>query len=121
MRATVGLVLSMMVLGACGPNEDNWSKKSAKDTCKFSKRCATANFYASYTDMDDCLNQTEAALDAEALEKAGECSFDSSQARECLQALSKSCKTAGEEAETLFDPCLRAWNCGAAPIDTAAQ
>lgn len=125
MRAVTSLALvslALAALTACGGvKEDTWSKKGAKATCDFSKKCATANFYATYDDMGACIDENELALDNEAAQKSGEgCTFDDDQAKECLKALGTGCKTAGEEAETLFDPCLRVWNCGASPVDTGA-
>ena len=54
----------LALLAGCGVSEENWSKKSAKASCDFSKRCLTTTFYATYVDMDDCRDQTEAGLDA---------------------------------------------------------
>ncbi len=111
-RGILALVVTVGLTG-CGPNEDNWSEKSAKASCKFSKRCAEANFYNQYSDLDDCENLSKAALDAEALEKSTACIFDEDQAAECLKELKMSCKDAGE-SETFLDPCFFVWNCGTA-------
>ncbi len=116
-RGILALVV-MVGLAGCGPNEDNWSEKSAKASCKFSKRCAEANFYNNYSDLDDCETQSKAALDAEALEKSTQCIFDDGQAKACLDELKMSCKDAGE-SETFLDPCFYVWNCGTLdPTDT---
>lgn len=114
------LLAALGLLPACGVSAENWSTRSAKATCAFQEKCATANYWAQWVDKNDCLNQTEQALDAEALANAA-CLFDEDQARACLKALGSSCKKAGENAETLFEPCYHVYNCGSEPIDTATD
>ena len=113
------LTISIALATACGVKEDNWSRKSAKASCKFAKRCGTAAFYAGYLDMNDCLDQSEQALDAEAIQaQTVPCIFDSAMAKECLKDLDLSCKKAGEKGELFLDSCRRVWNCGTLALDT---
>ncbi|NCG20745.1 MAG: hypothetical protein GWP91_17185 [Rhodobacterales bacterium] len=103
------LVIALLV--GCGVSEDNWIEDSAKSSCKFTKRCDTATFWATHDDVDACIDSTITLLH-ENDEYYSTCIYDSDSAKQCLKALDASCKSAGADYEELFAPCLTVYDCG---------
>lgn len=108
------LVIGLLV--GCGVSEEQWVDDSAKASCKFSKRCDTATFWASYDSVDACTDETVDLLH-ENDEYYSTCTFDSDSAKQCLKALNSSCKSAGSEYEERFAPCLTVYDCGGDATD----
>lgn len=106
----------LSALAGCGVDAESWPTEAARSTCRFSLRCAAANFYYTYDNLGDCREQNEEVLsdEAEAAEEES-CTFDDEQARECLRALDQSCRDVGADFETVFEPCQQVWDCGGGP------
>ncbi|MEN0060881.1 MAG: hypothetical protein AAGA48_01965 [Myxococcota bacterium] len=102
--------LMALVVGCGRLDGESWPAQAADATCDFSRSCAEANFFTQYDNINDCRADNEASLQAEADDNA-DCEFNQTAARACIDALKGSCRTAGEEAKTLFEPCQIVWDC----------
>lgn len=120
--AGLGLVALGLALGTgCfgKANEKNWREKSAKVSCKMSKRCSTSQFFFHFDSLDDCIDEAQDLYDDEAEFLEYNCEFDKKQARKCIRLMKRSCKAIGSEYDDLYDVCSTVWACGGAvPGDT---
>ncbi len=109
-RALICLFAATLVTG-CAVKEENWKAESASASCKFSKRCATASFWADHDNVGECIDASMLIMD-ENDEYYSTCTFVQENAERCLDALNASCKDAGANYETMFEPCLTVYDCG---------
>lgn len=105
----IKLIFISLLVGCV--NEDNFVEKISKAECFYMKDCAEANFWASYDDMDDCLDEVQDGwdnlLDVYGL---GDCDFDEEEAQNCLDAYNSSCKEAGQDDDH-FEDCWEVYDC----------
>lgn len=104
--------VALGVLVACGGQvkQSNWGRKSAKVSCKFAKRCDTANFHFQYESLGQCVDESE----AEFLSLGGyydACDYDPGKAARCLDAMNWSCKKIGSNYDDLLAACFDVWIC----------
>ncbi len=121
-RLSVVTAVVGMLVGCGKVKQDNWNEASAKASCKYSKRCSSANFYYNFDSVDTCVSTTVTMLD-ELDEYYANCLYNEDKAKECLKALDASCKTTGQEYDTLRAPCYEVWDCAEdfSPIDDTAK
>jgi len=121
MRGWVGGLglLGGCIFGGGRVDAEDWPKKAARATCDFTRQCAEAAFYRDYTSVDNCRTTNELALTEEASDAIDdECPFDEIMAEACLDALGSTCRDAGQNSETVFEPCTMVWNCDGEPSPT---
>ena len=111
------------VLVACGGvKQEDWNEASAEASCKYSKRCSTANFYYNFEDVDACVSNTVTMLN-ELDDYYTDCLFDDDAAKKCLKALDASCKSTGQNYDDVRAPCYEVWDCAQdfTPADDTAK
>ena len=109
MRAAL---LLLAFVGACKPNEDNFTEKYIKAYCDFAQRCYAAEFFYQYDDKGECVNKNEDYWADYGSAVTSQCEFDADKAAECLDNLNQSCKEIGDDLDE-FDPqCDAVWDCG---------
>ena len=108
MRAALMLVF----VGACKPNEDNFSDKYITAYCDFYKRCAAAEFFYQYDDKGECLDKNEEYWAEVGASLVAQCEFDADKAQECLDTLNQSCKEIGDDLDEFDAQCDEVWDCG---------
>jgi hypothetical protein len=93
-----------------GVNEKNWNKRSAKQFCKYQKRCNATEFYANFDAVGTCTEAEEAMLTTLDGYYAN-CAFNKENAKSCLSGLKSGCKATGAEFDLLFAPCWQVYDC----------
>lgn len=118
MNLKYAAILSLIFSGGCSllggsgsVDEDNYIDKLNKASCSFEKRCATAEFFYYYSDVDDCIGERENYQDDADIDY-GDCDFDDGNAKDCLDYLNGSCKSTGEDYDKMWDKCREVWDCG---------
>lgn len=112
MRVVWLVLVGGCIFGGGKVTADKWPERAAKATCAFSLECAAAAFYTEFADVAECRATNELALNEEAVESLADgCFLDEAMANACLDALNSSCRDAGEQSETLFEPCTMVWAC----------
>ena len=112
--STNGLSLLSLWLVGCSwlapVNEDNWISKYSKATCDYSQRCAAAQFFYNYDDIDECIEEME-EVHEDLEDYYDDCDFEQDHAEDCLTMLRSSCREIGEDLDDFWDDCGRVWDC----------
>lgn len=113
----IPLLLILTCAVSCKLDEERWPAKIAKAECKFAERCNAASFYYNYRDVDTCVEHELRIWEEHTEFYEKDCIFDRDQARDCLDALNRRCKSAGREYDQLFAACFEVWDCGVQELD----
>ncbi len=76
------------VFGPGNVSEDNWSRTFSATYCNQLQKCQRGLFESEYSDLEDCKDEVEEALEnaAEEAEDA-DCDFEEAEAQDCIDSL----------------------------------
>lgn len=102
-------VLSLLVLGACGPTKNNFAENLTEISCARLEECAKGSFDALYTSVDDCVARSGDLATENADCYSGHCAFDKSNASQCLD------RVASGDCDEIVDgsaysDCVEVWS-----------
>ncbi len=104
-------VLPLLVLSACGVNENNWGDKNAKVMCDYMERCDALEFFYLYDDQGECMDKQLDYWDEYGEQTKQGCKFDEEAANECHSLLNQSCEKIADDIDDVQSTCAEAWNC----------
>jgi hypothetical protein len=82
----------------------------AEAQCSFDEQCREVDFYHQFLDHEACVTSRVREWD-EVKSEYEECGFLEERALECLEWLSRPCKSTGREYDQLEYDCGSVWNC----------
>jgi len=107
------LALSTLVLlPACGVNEDNYVEKFAKVLCGLYDECYQEEFASYWDDVNQCVDELVDAMD-EGGDYYADCTFDNKNAKDCIDSYKKvTCDDIeADTAEIDETACENIWEC----------
>lgn len=104
-----GLSTLLGVLVGCGSyeDEDHFIERAAVEQCKVTRKCYLAGYLDEYSDMDDCVDETQEYFeDLADLADDFDCDYEEDKAAECIDAIKQSISCEDDDLEDAYEACF---------------
>jgi hypothetical protein len=96
---------------ACGElDEDTWSERYVRETCRFYEECIKVYFVEYHDDQAECIEDYGEAYEDQVDDYYDDCDFDPDKAEGCLESMKEASRTC--DYDDIDDDCNEVWDCG---------